>query len=292
MKKSLLISSLALVAASIAHADLVVDFNSDTVGNAPSNFNFNVATSGMYTVVAGGLNGSNAVQVNGTTDDGTMLYNPNPAFTLDTTSSDPITLSVYFKSKTGSGSNAGSTANFLQLALLGNFDQAINGGSREMISMRLRNNGTVDGQACTGSTTTQATFTGQSGPGGVGTDGKLLSAGGTAFSLTPGNWYDFSVTFTRSLTANQFNLSTSLFNSDSNGNLGTAVFSGLTTTLTQANLYGDTTAFAALRAQNNTLATGSAVDVLDNFQVPEPSTYAMVGLGAMALVGFRRRKLA
>ena len=85
------------------------------------------------------------------------------------------------------------------------------------------------------------------------------------FTLTAGNWYDFRLTISKTATASTFNMTVSVYNSDSSGNVGTLVHS-YTTTAVNSTIYGSTASYAYFRSN---AGSGSPVD--DNFSMTQAS---------------------
>jgi len=119
-------------------------------------------------------------------------------------------------------------------------------------------------------------------------------SGGTLETVTVGNltiadsiWYKFSVSLTKTATANRFNHSMTVENWGSTGAtlVSTLATSTSNTFFLNADLYTDTTAFAGFRSGAN-----SGITRFDSFEVvPEPSGFLLLGCSAIGLLVRRRR---
>ena len=119
------------------------------------------------------------------------------------------------------------------------------------------------------------------------------SANSPDMQLILGDWYQFSIDITKSAAANTFLVSGALQDFGTDG-----LTAGTTTTLAPVTInsantveiYNDTTVFGAFRSH----AGQGGADTLDNFSitqpVPEPASFGLLGLAAMALVSRRKRK--
>lgn len=107
---------------------------------------------------------------------------------------------------------------------------------------------------------------------------------GSNLSLVDGNWYYMEVTLSKPL-ANNITLTSSVYNSDANGALGSLV--GSYNPAAISSTFADSTVYAALRVQVD------GVSRIDGFGVaiPEPGTYAaLVGFAALAGTVLHRRR--
>ncbi len=96
-------------------------------------------------------------------------------------------------------------------------------------------------------------------------NGGTTVSDSSTFTLTAGNWYDFRLTISKTATANTFNMTVSVYNSDSSGNVGTLVHS-YTTTAVNSTVYGSTASYAYFRSN-----AGSGAPVDDNFSMTQAS---------------------
>jgi hypothetical protein len=113
------------------------------------------------------------------------------------------------------------------------------------------------------------------------------------FNLILGDWYQFTVDISKSATPNTFTVAGFLQDLGADGltpgatlSFGPENSSGVNT----VDLYSDTTVFGAFRGH----AAGGGADLYDNFSitqpVPEPASFGLLGLAAMALTSRRKRK--
>lgn len=257
---------LAAFAAS-AHAQTILqDFNAGGGGTFSADFNQNGpnAPNFFQNTVGGGVGNSNAVDLTSNSGDATAIYNK---VTFDLSTGTPTaTISAYFRNQQNIG--GGTAAGAFQLGFASDTTTAFNGGN-SFLSARVQGDGSVQFQS-------------------LGTNGSGNTGTSAPSTLSNGNFYYLTVSFTRTATPNTFSGSVSLFNSDANGVLGTLLATSSSTTLTNTDIYADNTVFAGFRAAG---ATGSGINganLVDNFSaaVPEPSTYAgggfLVGLFALS----------
>jgi hypothetical protein len=111
---------------------------------------------------------------------------------------------------------------------------------------------------------------------------------GSSLTITNGNWYQLSYTLTRTATTDIFSGSVSLWNSTSAGVVGSQVGSTLASaSISNSTLWNDTSLFFGVRENTNIVA----MDNLNVSLIPEPSAFALLGLGLglMSLVARRRR---
>ena len=127
---------------------------------------------------------------------------------------------------------------------------------------------------------------------------QTKTAGGTTqtpnlgpgtFTLDPNTWYRLANSFTRSATPDTFDFSTTLENWGADGSSLVSVVAGpFTGTVTNADIYNDTTTFAAFRSVETRVA-----QTIDSFTaVPEPSSALALMGGLGLLAGSRRRRSA
>ncbi len=109
---------------------------------------------------------------------------------------------------------------------------------------------------------------------------------GAQFSLTAGNWYYWSTTYTFNSINLSYTFSSQLFSASADGTVGTAVSGIYTQTVINSGLAGSSSIYGILASQ-----AGSAKGVasIDNFAVvPEPGSMALLGMGMLGLVGYCR----
>ena len=99
-------------------------------------------------------------------------------------------------------------------------------------------------------------------------EGGVQSSVGTAVAvgvtLTNGNWYNLRTITTKTATTNQLTVVLQLWNSDTNGVVGSMIAAN-TQTVTNASVWADTTLYAAVRLNNG----NSGVSNLDNFSATQ-----------------------
>jgi len=260
---------LALVALSLAGtaSAVLVDFN--TTGELAGNFSLNGVAA--YSEEAGtGLNSTRAVNVASTTGTA-ILTTANYSLALGT-----VNVSMYARAV--ASANVGFDSVFLQLGLFADNNQQFNGGSgdaNQFVFARVLN----ENNTTAGNDTTYFLQTGSKAT----TAAAQSTTNGGNFTLTSGNWYYFSINFTRS-SSDTVTVASDLRNSDSAGVVGTSVTT-LSTNYTNAQIFGDTTIWAGFRGRLD-----GNTDTLDNFSaVPEPST-AMALLGGFGALAWVRRR--
>jgi hypothetical protein len=262
------ITTLAVASTMASGAVLVSDdFNSYTgltTGATPLSTNWNTnasATNNPALLATAGLSGTQSIGV----ASGTGL---NPDFSyvnktaVDWTAiSAPITMSVFFQRGT-TGSGQGNP----DLEFVGSDTQVIN--SNPALGARVNGSSSLEIRS--------------------NNSGGFAS---TSVSLTTGNWYQLVVSYTRS-TPNVITVSTSLFNSDSAGVVGTQVGSTVTANFTAHALYSDSSIYGGVRLTGN--STGQALtQSVDNFEIsviPEPATLATC-LATAGVMLLRRRSI-
>lgn len=105
----------------------------------------------------------------------------------------------------------------------------------------------------------------------------------TSLTLTTNSWYQLSTTVTRTTTTDQLTVLVQLYSSDPSGTI-TGLIDSISSNVTNANVWSDTSVFAALREN-------SSITNMDNFamtQVPEPGAAFIGSLGMIALLRRRR----
>ena len=229
-----------------------------------------LSTGGFEFTAASGRNGTGGLtRVTPNTSDTTAI-NTTVAFNLNlqpTTAT--LTLSQFFFFPVATAGPFGETS--LQLGFSANDNTGFYGNpGHSFISGRLlKGNGadrTFQTQTRSGGTNTNATV------------GNL--------TIADNIWYKFSVSLTKSATANTFDHSMIV---EDWGSTGATFVSTLATstpgTFTNNELYIDTTAYAAFRSIGN-----SGITRFDSFEViPEPSGFMLLGCSAIGLLVRRRR---
>lgn len=231
----------------------------------------NLSTNGFQFTAASGRNGTGGLtRVTPATTD-TTLINTAAAFNLNlqpTTAT--LILSQFFFLPTA---NSGQNGPILQLGLSANNNTGFYGDTgHSFITGRLARTGSANLEFQTqiklGASTSPTT-----------------SAAGT-LTVADNIWYKFSVSLTKSATANTFSHS---MNVENWGATGATFVSTLATstagTFTNADLYTDTAAYAGIRSGSD-----SGITRFDSFEVvPEPSGFMLLGCSAIGLLVRRRR---
>jgi len=262
------------------HAASFVDFN--TVGDMGGKF-FGAVSSGTvaenYAEAAGiGISGSRALDTTGTSNNYTTLIFNQESFSLANIG-DSVTVSAFALRR--ADVNPGNvSSSFLRIGLTDgstNDNNRLTGGNGNAIALDVYSN------IPTTSDFTDVIFRYSNK---VSTVSFATVAGGTS-TLTTGNWYKLTGTFTNVGSGN-LSISGTL---DDYGTAGTTYQSTVRTisssNFANSGLIADTTLFAAVLARQD-----GGSDALDNFavtSVPEPTSLALLGAGALGLLLRRRR---
>ncbi len=275
---------LAAMATSAAMAQVIYDFN--TAGQLDDNFGYNIpSTPASHTNVGpqaptGGLTNSGWVP-NGLSAPQWGFEVADQAFSGATN----FTLSIYFQWQT----RTGSTNSSYQSLLLGvgrssdtNAFSPVGGNSGAL--------GSASGQLL------------QIGIGGIanapdtvkiiaasvvdGTNSNINTTG-TAV-LTNGNWYYLQVDFSLLGTSDGYNAVASLYDSSNAGVIGSLLLTNTSGNITNTNLLaGDIQAYFGMRAPTYAGITG--VDDFHVSTIPEPSTIALLLVGTLCAMVFRKK---
>jgi len=291
VKRTLLAGFGLFALSGLAYADLQsVDYN--TPGDLTTKFNLNnqTGTGGFTQTTNGGIGDSGAVDITAGpsgTQDVTAVYNVK-SYNLD---NGPIRLSQAVKVLT----QYTSGDRLLQLGLIDDTatGHQLNGGGAaiaDFISARLYPTAAPAAGATTGPFVWQVQAGQSTGGAATATSNNAASA---AFNLILGDWYQFSVDITKNATPSSFTVSGLLQDLGADGlTPGTTLTFGPETSSNTSTpeIYADTTVFGAYRGH---ASTGGA-DTYDNFSitqpVPEPASFGLLGLAAMAFGARRRRK--
>jgi hypothetical protein len=290
MKNKLLCKSLAISAGLCAAALLPRAAQSATVQfeSAGDLANFNqltaadAASTDFVHSATAGTGGSGGLEHTATLpQDTTAVYSP---VSFDLTTGLAHKVSIDFKTGTVTGGSFSGSAN--AVAMIG-FSANNNTGfysnaSDAFIGGRLRHrssSGTADGLQ---SQTKIAGGAAVSSP----ADGSLAD-----ITFASDNWYRLGISLTRDATPNQFSYSMTL---EDIGPTGTSAPASLTNgtlagTFLNADLYIDTTAYAAFRGVPGVVGSNVAFDNFTAVAVPEPAGVLLLGLSALGLLARRRK---
>ena len=276
--RMLAVAGLALAYAPVANAAFV-DFNSGAT-DFTSNFNqnntggsgtpTNIPTAEMSWSATAGVADSGGLVNN--TSDSTYVYK-SEAF-------NPVTGTLTVAATWLKDGTGGSPAQ-LQLGLVGDVGTPGNAngnhfqGGGTFMSSRVRT-------TSAGTAYLQVQNNGSNG----------FDTSSAGMTLTAGNWYRYTATFTRLASENQWTFTGNVENLGTTGTeTPVAVTNGsFSTTVSYSNLYNDTSLYGAFRAP-----FGNGVAELDNFlaadsaAVPEPASMAVLALAGGALLNRRHR---
>ena len=113
-----------------------------------------------------------------------------------------------------------------------------------------------------------------------GVQSSVGTAVAVGVTLTNGNWYNLRTIITKTATTNQLEVVLQLWNSDTNGVVGTLIASN-SQIGTNASVWADTTLYAAVRLNNGSFGVSN----LDNFSVTQASASPTITLaGTLAAV--------
>lgn len=264
-RKSLLLIP-ALTAAALANGQLV-DFN--TVGQFTGGF---AGSSGFAEVASGGLGGSGAVSMGGTSAVAVYQTGFNPS-TLN-----GATFSAFFQYNGADGD--GGTGR--------GFSVGFTSGAGD----------TYSSSAATTGTDFRAVVAGAGTGNNYGVDllnnGTTFEGSSKDITLTVGNWYQLVLTIGGVSGGNFTGVTGALYSADSNGgSLSVLKFlNGSGSGYTEANsLASASEAFAFFGGQNPSQRISGLADNFSASPIPEPSTYAaLTGLLALGMIVARRRR--
>lgn len=254
-----------------AHAALV-DFN--TPGDLTSRFALNHNGFGVkYTQVAtGGLGNSGAVDLLATVDaDHTTAVFTDHNYSF-ATAGNAITVSQFGLRQTATAAQTP----FLQIGIVSDTSERMDGGTSSNSYTSIKINPESAALGSLASFQIESKVTG---------GGRTRVTPGISATLTAGNWYRASATFTN-LSATQISVSAILEDWGTTGAAFVSTAMTLPTTIVNLSgtdqVNGDSTVWAAFRDFNE-----GGMNIIDNFSVtPEPTTGLVLVLAAAAL---RRR---
>jgi hypothetical protein len=294
-KKRVLLASVGLFALNgLAYADSV-DFN--TPGDLSGKFTINnqtgAAGTGFSQMSSGGVGNSGGVDVTAgpsNTLDATAIYNVrsfNPA-------DGPITISQFVKVLPAPYANGDR---LLHLGLIDDLaaNHQLNGGApavADFISARMSPTAATVAGATTGPFAFQVQVAQSTAGAATATDNNTQ---GAPVNLILGDWYQFSIDITKTGTPNVFSVGGRLQDFGADGLTPGTVFTfpaenNILTNARSTDIYNDTTVYGAFRGH----AAGGGADMYDNFSitqaVPEPASFGIFGLAALAMGARRKRK--
>ncbi len=257
------ISSCAVLAVSLSTVQAtLIDFN--TPGDLTANFQ--AVDSGKYSEAAGiGLGGTAGVEIATFGSQGSRTYT-SESFS----GSGTLSASIYFQWVTPTDVGFGSGM-FLGFGPTTDYAPGLGGGSGDPSDNHVLV--AVPGNA-------------QMFIQNVSSGAAAQNSGFAGNTLVSGNWYHLQLDLSPT-GGNDFDLTGTLTNSDSDGVLGTVVRT-VSTNYTNSGLIGDAEVYAFFGGQGNSVARG--IDALDNFSaIPEPSSLVLISVALGSLMMFRKR---
>ena len=270
MKRTpILLAAATLLAASSASAD-TIDFSNGATDLAK----FNLLTSSGTTSTAFSAVGTggvgNGAAISGTTAStgDSAIYNAASFDFANAAVGDSFTVSAMVKSST-----AWNVSTFV-VGFSATTDKGFGTSGSNSLYFRT-NTDNIRSQAVNNGTVTSGTPFGTT----------------TGIGMSTSNWYEFSFTLTKSAILNNFDFIASIKDWGMDGVTGgTSILTSSPTSITNAALYADSAVFAGFRSAVNSGSTTMTVDNFTTTAVPEPSTYGLMGAGALAAAAVRRRR--
>lgn len=241
-----------------------------TSGSAPA-----VTSNGLqFSATAGRSGGGGVTHISGNPTDVQANYTPE---SYNLTNGDTFTVSGFFQAL-ATPPAASATGNVFQVGLsasssLGYYANAGNA----YIAARISDANNTDTKY---NLQTQLKTTSAS-------SATTVTVSASDFSLTSNEWYRLIVSFTRSATPGNFDYSVAFEDWGADGAaFVSTVSSPAAGTLSNADLYSDTTLFAGFRSIENSL---QAMDTFTT-SIPEPSSLLALAGGALLALRTRRRR--